>query len=103
MLETSSLLKKNNVFILFIYVAFPVPDHGSQGHIPSATSFFEDTTTLVSMASSGVVLIAGVVAVVCLVMYKRRRNSGHHYRGKTIYIQHCMCILSVHISSITNP
>ncbi|CAL1284864.1 unnamed protein product [Larinioides sclopetarius] len=60
--------------------AFPIPDHGSQGHMPSATSFFEDTTTLVSMASSGVVLIAGIVAVVCLVMYKRRRNSGHHYR-----------------------
>ncbi|KAF8774513.1 Down syndrome cell adhesion molecule-like [Argiope bruennichi] len=60
--------------------AFPIPDHGTQGHMPSATSFFEDTTTLVSMASSGVVLIAGIVAVVCLVMYKRRRNSGHHYR-----------------------
>ncbi|KAG8182320.1 hypothetical protein JTE90_004089 [Oedothorax gibbosus] len=61
--------------------AFPIPDHGHQGHMPSATSFFEDTTTLVSMASSGVVLIAGIVAVVCLVMYKRRRNTGHHYRG----------------------
>ncbi|GIZ03857.1 down syndrome cell adhesion molecule-like protein Dscam2 [Caerostris extrusa] len=60
--------------------AFPIPDHGTQGHMPSATSFFEDTTTLVSMASSGVVLIAGIVAVVCLVMYKRRRNTGHHYR-----------------------